>query len=433
MCACAWSHRRLRPAPKTSLEVGCARGYSGRFVISFVKRVSAAMMCVALMALCSAVVHAQPALQSPAQIVAVLPQSGALVGVGEQLVEVMMWAAADAGASLIVVDSELANDALVEALSRALSDEGVVGIVGPLRASRAGLVAALSSQARVPALLLSGVEGVEERSHWAFRARLSVGEQASFAASWAYEQWPQARVGVMAPLTEYGDEAARAFVSAWSKEGARVVGLARYRSGETQFTPVVETLLGARVRLERGREVAGRRADRWGTVRVGAQRLDGLDVLLLADFDDAIARQAPFIVREKALQQTQLLGLSGWGGQRLQQSGEELAGAVFFDTFGGIAQGGAAEAFVLAFETRFVREPTTVEAEVFDLVGFLASSGRGDAIRTLRSSQGFEGVTGRWRFDRRGAPLRVPQALRVTEDGRWIPLNSWSAETPDAL
>lgn len=403
-------------------------------MISFVKRAGAALWCVTLIALCCGVVHAQPA-SAPRQahVVAVLPQSGELAGVGEQLVEVMRWATEDRGAHLIVVDSELASDALARALSDALSDEAVVGMVGPLRASRAGLVAAVSAQARVPALLLSGVQGVEARSPYAFRTRLSVGEQASFAARWAHRRWPKARVGVMAPRSEYGDEAARAFVGTWSEQGARVVGLARYRSEETQFTPVVETLLGARVRLERGREVAGRRADRWGTVRIGAPRLDGLDLLLLADFDDAVARQAPFIVREEALQQTQLLGLAGWRGQRLQQSGEELAGAIFFDTFGGIAQGGAAEGFVLAFEARFERAPTTVEAEVYDLVLFLASSRRGDATSVLRSSEGFEGVAGRWRFDRRGAPLRVPLALRVTEDGRWIPLTTSSAETRDAL
>ncbi|WP_230467228.1 penicillin-binding protein activator [Lujinxingia vulgaris] len=401
-------------------------------MISFAKWMRGALIWAALMVVAAGVAHAEPVgSNDPAQVVAVVPQSGELAGVGAQLVEVMVWAAEDAGAELVVIDSEADPGALATELERALRSPTVVGVVGPLRASPAGVVAALSARAQVPALLLSGVEGVEARSPWAFRARMSVGEQAAFAARWAFERWPQGRVGVMAPLSDYGDEAARAFVGAWNERGGRVAALARYRSGETQFTPVVETLLGQRMRLERGREVAGRRPDRWETLRAGQPRIEALDVLLLADFDDAVARQAPFITREDALQQTQLLGLAGWRGQRLEQAGQELAGAIFFDTFGGLEQGGAAEGFVLAFEARFERAPTTVEVEVFDLVVFLALRSRADANRALRSPEGFEGITGRWRFDSRGAPLREPLALRVTEDGRWVPLsNDAPRETP---
>ncbi|RAL25189.1 hypothetical protein DL240_02980 [Lujinxingia litoralis] len=362
-------------------------------------------------------------------VVAVLPRSGALAGVGAQLEEVMRWAAVDAEVGLIVVDSEAGPDALSRALGDVLQTEGVVGMIGPLRESRAPVVAAWSARAGIPALLLSGAEGLELRSPWAFRARMSVGEQAAYAARRAYAWWPEAAVGVLAPDSEYGEEAALGFVRAWTGFGGRVEALARYDEGQTQFAPVIETLLGARARLRPGRSIAGRRADRWKSVRVGRRQIVQLDLLLIADFDDAVARQAPFIAREPALQGAQLLGLAGWRGQRLSHAADELSGALFFDTFGGIEEGGAAEAFVLAFEVHFEREPTTVEAEVYDLVRMVGSLPGGARSRErLLSSPGFEGVSGRWRFERDGAPLREPRAMRVIEGGRWVPLRDEELE-----
>lgn len=241
-------------------------------------------------------------------------------------------------------------------------------------------------------------------------------------------------LGLVAPRTSFGDRVTRAFAS----EGLEAVG--RYDEGTTDFLPALEVLVGTRVYVGRGRSVAGRRADRHGTIRLGRPGVVEFEALIIADSDQVVARLLPFLPRVGI--QTgaggegtgvQLVGLSGWRGDGLARAGDHAVGAIFFDTYGGTSEGGPAEEFAHRFEDEFGREATTAEAEIYDLVGMIGSGLRARqegesfadaALVRLQQPRAYPGVTGSWSFQEGGEPARYLRPFRVIDGGRWVPHGS---------
>lgn len=383
---------------------------------------------------------AEPVDASPSPVVGmVVPLDGEDSRIGEQLVESARLAADDAGVEIEAVDEGASSADTVRAIRRLGERRDVVAIVGPLGRDRSAAAARAARRIDVPLVVYSSRQGVEREGPSVFRARPSPDEQSRRIGRYLVEELDVDGVGVMGPRTNYGDEFVPSLIEAIDERGGRIEGLARYGEETTDFGPAVETLTGSRVEVGTGRGLAGRVIDSEGTIDVGRDSTIDFEALVVADVHHRVARLLPFLPRvgiatagagEGA--SVQLVGPAGWRGDGLERAAEHAAGAVFFETFGGEADGARARQFVIEFRNRTGREVTTPEAEIYDLVSVIGSlvegTERDDRRRQLadrlRVETTREGVTGPWGFDSSGAPIRELRPYQVTTGGEWVPVSS---------
>ncbi len=381
------------------------------------------------------VAGAEPEPKPNAVVVVLVPLSGELSTMGEQLVEAARLAARRTGVIIEGIDEGESVEQTLEAVAAQGEREEVVAIIGPLKRRHGEPAARLAQQKGVPMVVYSSQQGVEMRGNKIFRGRPGFDAQAKQLAEYLRTGLEIDDVGVVAPRSRYGDEALPAVVDAMDEQGGRVSAMARYPENTTDFRIPLQVLTGQRAYVGRGRSLSQHRVDRWGTVSLVGENAPDFEALIILDFHDVVARMLPFLpgegLRTGASEQgrpLQLIGLSGWRGDGLGRAGDHAMGGVFFDTFGGERDGLTAQRFVSEFRGITGREVTTPEAEIYDLVALIAtaverapSTQRRDAVvEFLRNDSPYVGVTGNWAFDRWGAPIRTLHPYRVIDEGQWV-------------
>ena len=374
--------------------------------------------------------------QQQAVIAVVVPLSGSLAALGEQLVESATFAGEATGVPVEAVD---AGDSVAETHRRIEELAGrpdVGAIIGPVRRNRARSVARLADEHQIPIVAFSPVTGVEHTGDWIVRVRPGPEEQARSLVRYLVDELGMEHFGIVGPRNDYADALIRSIVESINDRGSRVEALARYDEETTDFTRPLEVLTGRRVYVGDRSSVGGQRVGPHQTVTVDGAVERDFEVLIIADHHDTVARLLPFLPRAGMAtgavdegRSVLVAGPSSWRGDGLQRAGKHGEGNIFVDTFGGRADGGEAVDFVRRFEARTDRRPTTVEAEMYDVFAMLATAfepGRAvDEVRLAvrnwsKPDQTHEGVTGTWRFDRSGAPVRQMVPYQVGDGGGWV-------------
>lgn len=369
------------------------------------------------------------------EIAVIAPLSGELAPLGEQLVEAARFAAREQHVAIQQFDEGEGADGVLNAVKAAAANDQVVAAIGPVRRRHAGAAARKAQRLGLPMISFSSVAGVERQGPLVFRARLSPEEQTRHVALRLIEERDVENLGVLAPKTSYGDSVVTTLIESVNRLGATAVAMGRYEEDATDFRPALKRLTGSRAYVGVGRGIAGVDGD--GLVRVSRDSSIEFDALVIADSHATVARLLPFLPRfdirtgaAGAGASVQLVGLAGWRGDGLQRVSEHVRGAIFFDTFGGVVDGGEARHFVIEYREVTDRDPTTPEAEIFDLVSLVAAvigddDGAGPTRQSLAgrlaSRERYEGVTGRWEFDAKGAPLRTMHSYEIGSGGQWMP------------
>ena len=374
-----------------------------------------------------------------------VPLKGELGPVGKQLVTAATLAVQDAGVELVVVDSGASPDVAAARVMELAAHPRLVGIIGPLgkRTSRAAATAA--ARAGVPLLMLTSAPGGESISSWVWRLRPSPGELGAMMGVEARRNLKLESAAVLFPSTDYGDEAARAFIQSFTQGGGRVSAAVRYDPALKDLRKPLDELVGKRMHVKRGVRVDGRGADRDGYVTLKRKhtRTRGVDFegLFIPDFHTRISRFLP-LMSSSGIQTgecgkgkaVQLLGMPGWQGDTLRLTGAHAAGALYHDPFGGENAGGRAEEFSLLFESTTGNRPVDLDAEVFDAVTLLARTSvrswrkrrvrqlavvRTEVVQGLMVLQKspWRGVCGDWSFGSHGQPTRLLDLYRFDVDG----------------
>lgn len=390
--------------------------------------VLACLQCAALSAV------AQDSVQvRQARVAVMVPLSGDLGPMGQQLLEVAQLAAAEHDVEVVAIDEGQGARDVVRSFEQIQADPGVVAVVGLLRPGHGPVAAREAGRIGVPTIIYSTREEIDGMSPWAVRGRMSAAEQTEQLAVYLGSQSDVRRVAVMAPRTPRGDDLVATFLAAAGSQSLTVAAMSRYDEGTTDFGPILDVLVGRRASMGRGRSVGGRGTDRQGTMAVRPQGTVGFEALAIFDYHDEVARILPFLpragIRTGATDEgasVRLLGLSNWRGDGLARAGDHGAGAVFFDTYAGAEDGSDGAAFAMRFVASMGREATTAEAEFYDLVNWtarIASGAQGErreVLRQLRGGSGYRGVTGHWAFDDRGSPVRQLRQYQVTPGGQWV-------------
>ncbi|MEC9441914.1 MAG: penicillin-binding protein activator [Myxococcota bacterium] len=373
-----------------------------------------------------------------------VPLSGDLGAVGEQLAEAATLAAKDARVDLQIVDSASDPGTASKAVASLAGNPRLVGIIGPLGARTARAAAASARHAAVPLLMLASVERTEFVSNWVFRLRLSPGELGAMIAREAAEKLEIESAAVMFPGNEYCEQAALAFVQSFTSKKKKITAAVRYSPELEDFRKPLDELVGRKLWVGRGVKVDGRRGDRDGYISLAGAPAIGKGVdfqaLFIPDFHTRVSKILP-LLSTAGMQSgaggkgvaVQLLGMPGWHGEQMRLTRAHAAGALYFDPYGGENTGGRAEEFALLFESTTGRRPVDLEAEVFDAVTLLARTaskhwsltGAPD-IRAVRAKvvadlpapkRPWRGVCGDWAFNARGTPERTLSLYRFDVDG----------------
>jgi ABC-type branched-subunit amino acid transport system substrate-binding protein len=373
----------------------------------------------------------------------VLPLSGDYAALGKNVRSAVELAARRAGVSLVVEDTRGEPQGAVEAVAKLAAREDVCAIVGPLGQSESRAAAGMAQRLEVPLFSFSFAEEIDAVGPWVYRVRVSPAEQAELLAERAKKMGLNS-VAILYPQTTYGERSALAFGEVFTRLGGKVTSVANYPDDTSNFSDVLDVVVGKKVYLESAPRRLGKyRRDGSGFVRVRSKPKIDFDALYIPDVHTRVARLVPFLKfaglgfggdEEQVDRTVQLLGTAAWQGHSMRHSGGGATGALYLDTFAGESAGGVAEAFSRSFEEATGRQPTDLEAEVYDFVHELGraalsmrqadvpmDSRRENILRRLPWKRVWSGAAGSLQFVRGGRPMREYRWYKFDVDGHVVP------------
>ena len=385
-----------------------------------------------------------------------VPLSGKFKAWGEAILQSLQLALPEgSGFRVVAKDTRGETDGAAQALQD-LAAEGAVAVIGGATNAEAQRAALTAQSLSLPLLSLSKVESVTEAGPYVFRVMLTASAQAAALAEYAVGKRGMKRFAVLYPDMPYGTELMGAFWREVEARGGEFTGAGMYEPDRTTFGPLVKDIVGKAVLDERAdfgeavREIYRnvkdpyRRAKAIEKARKDLAPIVDFDAVFIPDFAKNVTLLAPALAVEDVVtncdpvelerirkvspwdvRPVQLLGTNGWDDPALfEKAGRYVECAVFVDGFFPASERPETKRFALAFQEKFGRVPSILEASAYDaarmvaeVVGKQHAEGR-DAVRAaLAGLRGFQGATGDISFDLHGEPVRTLFFLTVDKTG----------------
>lgn len=176
----------------------------------------------------------------------ILPLSGQLGEVGTSILHGLQLGLREfdgrRGTRLELIVQDSGDGAQTATAAKALREQGVDIVVGPLLANGVGDTAEAFDGSNTPILALSNDKSV--MGHGVYALNYLPSEQARLAARAAIRQGNR-KLAVLAPSTDYSTEALEAFADEGRREGATVTGTAYFDPNATDIGASIRQLTGA--------------------------------------------------------------------------------------------------------------------------------------------------------------------------------------------
>jgi branched-chain amino acid transport system substrate-binding protein len=379
----------------------------------------------------------------PVAVGIILPLSGKYQQYGERSLKAIKLAfATQPNVKLVVKDTAGETAVAAKAVEDLVLDANVVAIIGPLFSNEAMAAALKAEELSVPLIALSHRAGLPELGEWVFRTALTVKAQAKELARVASEALHLKRFALLYPRSAYGQEFIEAFWEEVEKRGGEIQGAESYEHDATTFQEAVKKLVGRYylyARADYRDKVRELRALRLPTHRMQhavdkfektLPPLIDFDAIVIPDgsknigliapalaFEDIVLTRDPKMLEKikKAMNRTdvtptQLLGASTWNSTQTVDSCEDhCQNAVFVDAYYPDSPDPKVLDFVTGFRDATGAEPQLGEAQAFDTAGLVKwvlvnnkPATRKAFQEALLKMPGYDGVTGRMRFDKNG-------------------------------
>jgi ABC-type branched-subunit amino acid transport system substrate-binding protein/predicted negative regulator of RcsB-dependent stress response len=385
-----------------------------------------------------------------------VPLSGKFKAWGDAILQGVQLALPEgSGFRVLAKDTRGESDGAAHALDE-LAAEGAVVAIGGVTNAEAQRAALAAQALSLPLLSLSKVEGITEAGPYVFRLMLTASAQAAALADFAIAKRGMKRFAVLYPDIPYGTELMGAFWREVESRGGEFRGAGMYEPDRTTFGPLVKDLVGKSALDERAdwgqavKDIAKgvkdpyRRAKALEKAKKELAPIVDFDAIFIPDFAKSVTLLAPALAVEDVVttcdaselerirkvsawdvRPVQLLGTNGWDDPVLfEKAGRYVECAVFVDGFFPASDRPETKKFVQAFQEKFGRVPSILEASAYDaarMVAEVVAKGRAegrDAVRAaLASLHGFPGATGDIAFDPRGEPIRSLFYLTVDKTG----------------
>ncbi len=398
----------------------------------------------------------------------ILPLSGKYGAYGERSLHAIKLAfASDPSIHLLVKDTQgdpTVASAAVEAL---VIENHVIAIIGPLFSTEAQAAALKAEELSVPLLSLSHREGLPELGSYVFRTALTISAQAEELARVAFESLGYSRFALLYPRNTYGLEFARAFWDEVDRRKGEIRAAETYEIDQTTFMTPIKKLVGRyyiNARSDYHQRVAELRAKKLPSHRFSTELekitkylppVVDFDAIVIPDsgrnigliapalaFEDIITTHDPEKLEKikKALgnedvKPVTLLGASTWNSPQTVSSCEHYCeGAVFVDAYYTDNPAPKVRDFISAYREAAGVDPHLSEAQAFDTAGLLRKvlaqkpALRSDLRDKLQSSDVYEGVTGKLRFDEQGEAKKDLFVLTIVDGA----IRQWEPPAPPA-
>jgi branched-chain amino acid transport system substrate-binding protein len=273
-------------------------------------------------------------------------------------------------------DSQSRPEEAANAMTRLVTQDGVLFVVGENQSSNSLAMAPAAARAEVPMIAPSSTNPrvTSEGGPYVFRVCFTDTFQGQLLARFARETLKAERVGILVDQkSDYAVGLAKVFSTRFSSLGGKIVSEEAYARGDTDF--------------------------RGQLTRAKATRPDVLFIPGYYSDVGPLARQA----RELGIRAA-LLGGDGWdsGGRLAELGGAAVEGALYSSHFAADNPGQRVQDFLSRYQARFGHVPDALGALGYDAarVGIDAlrrSSGAGGPMlrEQIARTRDFDGVTGR--------------------------------------
>jgi branched-chain amino acid transport system substrate-binding protein len=293
---------------------------------------------------------------------------------------------------LLVEDDRNEPAEAASAVSKLITRDHVVALIGENASSRTLAAAPIAQSYRIPMISPSSTNvEVTKKGDYIFRVCFTDAAQGRALAAFARRNLSAATAAMLVDSrSDYSVGLAEAFARDFAAAGGRIVADLKYTEGDNDFSAQLTAILPL-----------------------------SPDVLFIPGYyTDAglIARQA----RGLGLKAT-LLGADGWDSSKLVEiGGQSLEGACFSNHYSIEEPSPAVRQFVAAYRGEFGAPPDSIAALSYDAARLVA-----DAIRRAGSTEGkrvrdalaatadFPGVTGSITFDAERNPVKPAVILKV--------------------
>lgn len=281
-----------------------------------------------------------------------------------------------------------------------ITQDRVLGIVGPLTSKVAIPVSEIANSHRTPMITGTATNPkvtVQDgkRKPYVFRACFIDPFQGSIAATFALNELKAKTAAILYDTgNDYSKGLAEFFSERFKKGNGKIVAYESYQKDDVDFSALITKI---------------------------AQKKP--DVIYLPDYYNKVALIAKQI-REKGLKST-LIGGDGWDSPELLRiAGEAVYGAYFTNHYSPERKDPKTESFVKKYREKHNQIPDALAALNYDATWMLLlaldsakKADREEVAKALSMTKKFEGVTGRIRLDKNGDAVKSVVLLRIDKDG----------------
>jgi len=349
----------------------------------------------------------------------------------------------DPSINLVIKDTGADPDK-VRAAVRALIDEQVAAIIGPMVTAESA--ATIAQDYGIPIITITQKENITEIGDKVFRNYLTPKMQVETIVSFAAEKLGVKKFAVLYPNEKYGTTFMNLFWDEVIKYGGSVVGLESYNPSHTDFADPIKRLVGLYYEVpEDLKEIVaamggagngdvdddrdpGETSDRENYDDGDDPNDKEEEPQAIIDFEAVFIPDAPkmsgLIIPQLAfydVEDVYLLGTNLWHSNKLIEMAKDyVQGAIMTDGFFAQSTSGRVKDFIRKFEDTYGETPGFIEATTFDTAMMLFEIVTRPDVRSrsaikneLLNLRDFQGVTGLTSFDVNGEAKKQLSLLRI--------------------
>lgn len=296
---------------------------------------------------------------------------------------------------LIVKDTEADRASFLDDLSRLLSEDRLLAVIGPMLSKNLPAMAEMAQKTKVPLITPAAtLPNVRRLGTYLFSTALTYSSQAKRMATYAAVEQGYRRFCILYPDTTYGRELARIFAQEVREHDGEVIAMESFKEGETDFGPQIKRLkaedlkkYGLAVSVDPSRP-PGKPA---GKMEKRVLYTPGFDAIFIPSRSQEIGLIAAQLAYHDI--GAPLLGTNGWNSQDFARTADRTVdGAVFVDGFFANSPSPTVQDFVQRYRKRFQTTPSLFAMQGYDAARVVIEAVRrgassGEAVQELLMSQ----------------------------------------------
>jgi ABC-type branched-subunit amino acid transport system substrate-binding protein len=295
---------------------------------------------------------------------------------------------------LIVKDYESERPTFLDDLSRLLTDDRPIAIIGPLLSKSLPVMAELAERTKTPLITPTAmIPNVRRLGGYVFSTAITYSMQAKRIAAYATGEQGYRRFCILYPETTYGRELARLFAQEVQEHDGEIIAMESYKEGDTDFNAQLLRMKGEDLKKY------GLSVPVDSTKTTGKQTKLDKKVLYTPGFDAIFvpgrAQEAGLIAAQLNFHDMKVpfLGANGWNSPDFARTADQsIDGAIFVDGFFVDSPNPNVQDFVNRYKKRFQTTPTLFAMQGYDaaklaLEAIRKGASSGEAVRDYLMNQ----------------------------------------------